>query len=277
MWIYLIFGFVFGSLWGSFVVNIGDRLAGYFFGTLSQRRNTLAKIFLRSSHCPHCQKKIPFYDLVPVFSWFFVCGRCRYCQKHIPLFYPVTELLWAVLGSALGFSFYQKLSMLQGVAIGQLLYFIAILTIVSWLALIDFKTLHIPNSLIIALLLLTMPIWIHQIILQPTSHLDIFLLRRGSGVILTLVFFLLYIFLPNKMGYADIKFIFAIGLALNIEEAIYMTMLGSLLGIGGALLYSYKTRVALQKIRTPLVTVLALGIYFYWLYEIILQNFQFLS
>ncbi|MFN0055424.1 MAG: prepilin peptidase [Planctomycetales bacterium] len=49
------------------------------------------------SHCPRCQRRIPFYDNIPIFGWLFLRGRCRGCQGKISARYPLVELLTAAL------------------------------------------------------------------------------------------------------------------------------------------------------------------------------------
>jgi len=52
-----------------------------------------AKLFGPRSFCPHCKKLIAWYDLIPIFSWFFLSGKCRYCKKPISFLYPLIEIL----------------------------------------------------------------------------------------------------------------------------------------------------------------------------------------
>ncbi len=49
------------------------------------------------SHCVHCQTVIPWYDNIPLVSYWILKGRCRFCQKRISLRYFVVELTTALL------------------------------------------------------------------------------------------------------------------------------------------------------------------------------------
>jgi leader peptidase (prepilin peptidase)/N-methyltransferase len=52
------------------------------------------------SFCPKCQKKVAWYDNIPVFSYVFLGGKCRKCKTPISIRYPLIEIF-----SALAFVF----------------------------------------------------------------------------------------------------------------------------------------------------------------------------
>ena len=52
------------------------------------------------SRCPKCEKRIPWYDNVPVFGWIWLRGRCRQCQNPISARYPIVEALTAAMFGA---------------------------------------------------------------------------------------------------------------------------------------------------------------------------------
>jgi leader peptidase (prepilin peptidase)/N-methyltransferase len=49
------------------------------------------------SACPHCKRKIAFYDNLPVVSWLLLRGRCRHCHAGISPRYLLVELLTGAL------------------------------------------------------------------------------------------------------------------------------------------------------------------------------------
>jgi len=57
-------------------------------------------VFPRSA-CPDCGHILGWYDLIPVFSWFFLGGKCRYCKAAISWLYPFIEVFTALVMSAL--------------------------------------------------------------------------------------------------------------------------------------------------------------------------------
>ena len=77
----IIFILLFGLAWGSFLNVVIFRLP-------------LGMSLLRPpSSCPHCKKKITFYDNIPVFSYLFLRGKCRTCGTQIPFSYFLVEIL----------------------------------------------------------------------------------------------------------------------------------------------------------------------------------------
>lgn len=45
------------------------------------------------SSCPHCKRRIAWFDNVPVVSWLVLRGKCRHCGAAISLQYPLIEAL----------------------------------------------------------------------------------------------------------------------------------------------------------------------------------------
>lgn len=49
------------------------------------------------SHCDFCKKKIAWYDLIPVLSFFILHGKTRCCKKKLSWQYPMIELITGVI------------------------------------------------------------------------------------------------------------------------------------------------------------------------------------
>lgn len=62
--------FLFGGALGSFAGVIVDRL--YIKSFLTGRSN-----------CDTCNRRLNWYELIPVFSFLFLGGRCRKCKVKI--------------------------------------------------------------------------------------------------------------------------------------------------------------------------------------------------
>lgn len=82
-----------------FVVFLGLSV-GSFLNVVILRFDEIASIVKTRSHCPKCKKQIPWYDLIPFFSYIILGGRCRQCQKSISLQYPIVEATTALVFAA---------------------------------------------------------------------------------------------------------------------------------------------------------------------------------
>ncbi len=49
------------------------------------------------SHCVACDHQLPWYELIPVFSYLFLQGKCSQCKQDISVQYPVVEMSTAAL------------------------------------------------------------------------------------------------------------------------------------------------------------------------------------
>jgi leader peptidase (prepilin peptidase)/N-methyltransferase len=50
-----------------------------------------------ASHCRACQKPLPWFTNIPLFSYLFLKGKCLFCQQRISLRYPLVEITCALL------------------------------------------------------------------------------------------------------------------------------------------------------------------------------------
>lgn len=91
-----------------------------------------------ASRCPKCSHGLAARENIPVFGWLMLLGKCRWCKNPISPRYPLVEALMGFLYLAVVWRF------------GLTLEAIAAATLLFWLvalALIDFDTFTLPNSL----------------------------------------------------------------------------------------------------------------------------------
>jgi len=95
------------------------------------------------SRCPSCGHAIGAFDNIPLVSWLLLRARCRACGARIPVRYPVVEAATAALCAVAVAHFGPTAAGLGAMALSC--------TLIA-LALIDFDTQLLPDSLTIPLL-----------------------------------------------------------------------------------------------------------------------------
>jgi leader peptidase (prepilin peptidase)/N-methyltransferase len=96
-----------------------------------------------ASRCPSCGHALRWYENVPVLGWLTLRGRCSACKQPISARYPVVEAATAALFAACGVAF--------GAQPTTLLW-CAVVALLIAMALIDFDTTLLPDSLTLPLI-----------------------------------------------------------------------------------------------------------------------------
>src|SRR6516225_5633399 len=86
---------VFGVV-GIFFVILG-LLLGSFANLLIYRLPLNKPWAWDRSRCSKCQRTIPWYDNIPVLSWFILRGKCRQCKAPYSFRYVIVEALTGLL------------------------------------------------------------------------------------------------------------------------------------------------------------------------------------
>ena len=95
--LYIVFVFALGSCVGSFLNVVVWRLPRIEH----VEGDGVLKSFIRSwrglsyppSHCPKCEKRLKWYDNLPVVGWIKLGGKCRFCREPISPRYPIVEAI----------------------------------------------------------------------------------------------------------------------------------------------------------------------------------------
>lgn len=166
------------------------------------------------SQCLHCNYKLKWYDLIPLFSWLLLKGKCRKCHAPIGWFEPIIEIGVAIF-FVVSYLFWPY----------SLISFIDILRLVFWLiagvALVilfayDRKWFLLPNLVNYAVICIG---FINSIlvILVASDKFSTLLSIVGSALILSGLYLILYIISHGKwIGFGDIKL--GLGLALLLAD-----------------------------------------------------------
>lgn len=246
-----VFIFILGLSVGSFLNVLIDRVPN--------ERSILGR-----SHCDCCKKTLVWYDLVPVFSYFFLRGKCSCCNSTISAYYPLVETLTGLVYVLVWF-FFTPQSPFFFVEFFLVLFLISCLIVIFFS---DIKYYVIPDVVQVALLTV-----IAGYLLLTGG--PIFQNIIAAGVTMLPILFIHVVTKSKGMGFGDVKFSALMGFLLGIKSgfiALYMAfLLGGIVSIPIILLGKKKL-----KSKIPFGPFLILGtviMFFFGFYinEIIFQ------
>ena len=129
-------------------IAISGTVFGSFFTLAVHRIPKHQDITHERSYCPNCNHKLQFLDLIPVWSYIFLCGKCRYCGNKIRPRYLILEicsgLSFVLMALCRNINIETPISEFINFAI-DILFLCAIFIIAG----IDKEYKKIPNSLIV--------------------------------------------------------------------------------------------------------------------------------
>jgi prepilin signal peptidase PulO-like enzyme (type II secretory pathway) len=227
------FLFIFGLAAGSFINVIGVRYK-------SGKKLLSEDIISGRSHCPKCEKKLSWYELIPFFSFIFLKGKCRHCKKKISLQYSLIELISGAMFALIPF-------FLSNQPWPIIVVWLLIFSLFLLLSIIDFRLSVIPDQINASLAALGL------ILMGLNDHYGNFGLFSGSflrhfsgifgfreniwanhlfGAFVGLAVFWLIVFLSRgrAMGWGDVKLGGALGLIFGWPDILMVLMLAFIVG-----------------------------------------------
>ena len=215
----ILFVFIFGLVWGSFL-NVVIYRTTQGTSPLSGR-----------SVCPKCKKMISWKHNIPLISFFLLQGRCANCKTKISWQYPVVEFMtgimfvwWFLVGRSFFLLFGEPWSVLQPVfwlVVGMLLLVIFIA---------DLKFGLIPDQVSLPLFVLALGYRLGLVTSQQMQSSDL-VNAVISGLVLMLFFYSLWYFTKGRgFGFGDVKLAPSLGLLLGWPKTLVGVFIGFLLG-----------------------------------------------
>lgn len=213
--IYIITFFILGTIFGSFYHVVGYRLP-----------KNESIINPKYSYCPTCNRRLKWYELIPIISYLIQLGKCRKCKSKISIFYPfielVTGLLFAVSFYSFGFSY-------------ELIISLTLVSLFSIVIVSDLNYMIIPDEVTLTC----------AIIIIITNFLNLGLkdglLQLGSGFLTFFIMYLImlfgnFLFKKETLGGADIKLMFISGLVLHPVLGLLVIFIASTIALPVSLL-----------------------------------------
>jgi len=203
----------------NFISIIFGAIVGSFLNVCIYRIPRGESIVFPGSHCPHCQRSIPFYDNIPLVSYLLLRARCRYCQGSISIQYPLVEGVTA-LSSFLLFSRF-------GISWSYLFYFLFLASLVV-ITVIDLYHQIIPD--VISLPGVGIGLIASFILPQLTFLNSLIGVLLGGGSLFLVATLYQWLFKREGMGGGDVKLLAMIGAFLGWKSVILTILLSSLIG-----------------------------------------------
>lgn len=237
-------------------------IVGSFLNVLVYRLHIAEEVFFDRSKCPHCKKKIRWFDNIPVLSFVLLHARCRDCQKKISVSYPLVEIFTGLIFIAIGWKFFVPGdSETWLVAAYYLIISSALIVVLAY----DWLYMEIPTAI---LWTGTAAAVFFNLILDWSAASAI---KTHSGVLAAFIsflfFFLLSAFSREKwMGMGDAYLVILLGLILGWPEIILALFGSFFIGSIYGLIVVAAGRKKLKS-RIPFAPFLVLGtfisIFFY--------------
>lgn len=167
------------------------------------------------SHCFSCGHPLSWYENIPLVSWLIQGGKCRHCAAPISRQYPIVEglngLMWLLTG------------LLYRDDLLRVALYCALYSLLMVIAVIDWRTFHIPNGLNLAVLALG--------IIQFAADLPHWKSYLIGALSVSGLFLLLHILTGGAgLGMGDVKLMFGAGLLLGGGRTLLAMLVGSLSG-----------------------------------------------
>jgi len=171
------------------------------------------------SACPSCGTQINAWQNIPVISWLFLRGKCANCKHPISIEYPLVELLTAILSLAVAIKF--------GASI-QLVFALLFTWALISLALIDFHTTLLPDSITLPLMWLGLIISLVPVFVDAPDAI----VGAAAGYMILWLVFQAFKLITGKegMGFGDFKLLAALGAWLGWAKLPMIILLSSLTG-----------------------------------------------
>lgn len=221
------------------------------------------------SHCPKCNKRINWFDNIPLISYILLKGKCRNCKATISPRYFLVEFLTGLLFAFLMLKF--------GLSFDFFIFaiFTCVLIVVTF---IDFEHFLIPDILVLPGIILGLAVSVKNSLLADLSPfffdvsypLSAFL-NSLIGAILGFVSLLIVavlgelLFKKEAMGGGDLKLLAMIGAFLGWRNIFFTIFASSLIGsIIGIIMIIFKKKGRLEYIPYGPYLALAAVISIFW-------------
>ena len=194
-------------------------IMGSFYNVVGYRLPNNISLIKPSSHCPNCNKKLGFFELIPIISYIIQFGKCKKCKQRISIFYPIIELSSGLL-FALSYLVFGLTSELFVALVFSSTLLIVILTDIKYMIISDELLLFSGIMIIIGRLMTDYEIT--ALLLNIIIPFMFLLIVKISGD---------FFFKKESLGGGDVKLMIVIGLALGWQTSIITVAFASFIAL----------------------------------------------
>jgi len=231
---------------GFLAAAVFGAVVGSFLNVCIYRLPLRRSVAWPGSGCPHCKRRLAWFENIPVLSYVVLGGRCRTCRTPISIRYPIIELLTAFM-FVVAWWLYGPGALL----VSRLVFGCALIVLFA----IDLEHHLLPNPITVpgivvgfAFSFFTDPGWLSSLIG----------ILVGGGILYAIAEGYYWIRHEEGLGMGDVKMLAMVGAFLGWKLTLMTLMLASVAGsiVGLSLI---ATRRGDMKYALPFGTFLAMG------------------
>lgn len=197
-------------------------ILGSFLNVCSLRWPQDQSVVSPPSRCPGCERRIRWYENVPVLGWIALGGRCRGCREPISVQYPLVELATGLIWAGMAWQHGIDWEALRGALF---------LTILLGIAVSDARFYIIPDQFSLGGAVLGLGLAFAPAGIEP-SQAALGAVLWAVGLWLVGKVGTLYIRITNPARFEEM----GVDSALGFGDVKMMTLVGAFTGVwGGAL------------------------------------------
>jgi len=267
-------------------------MVGSFLNVVIFRLSSGETFVKGRSHCLSCNKKLTFFELIPLFSFIAQKGKCTSCNSKISFQYPLVELF-----TALSFAFISLYVFSQFNPFGELfsyilysIFYILILSLLIIIFVYDLRHMLIPDVVLFPAILLVFVFRVlgwwrlgalnvfgsnpfsFEVINSITTSLIFAVLSAGF------FFAIFYLSKGRAMGFGDVKLAFFMGLLLGHPGTFIALFIAFFLGgIIGVILILFGSKTLKSKVPFAPFMIAGTVISLFWGLDILNFYINFLN
>lgn len=212
------------------------------------------------SYCPHCNHKLSFWDMIPLFSYIFLRGRCRYCKEKIRPRYFILELCSGLVFVLFALSIKLGLQNLNASIITYFIFgllYIAGLFIVSG---IDNEKKQIQNELVLYLIIVE-SLYIIYLCIVEFANIYRYVIYLVLLVVLTTINILYYKKKLKNNYTIDCLILLTLMVIFTYEYCSVLTVIFTLLAIAITLLFDKIKEKRIKYVKKTTKETIPIGFY----------------